>query len=111
LGLLKKVKKSIESNHQIMNQKLHNMEKASELKKIEGEKQCKQIYLQIISDKDKREQLYTNIDIKFECIEGNITEGKYKIQIKAHKQRIDELLNSLNHDNFTCEDLYSLYNI
>lgn len=118
MGLLNKVKKinnsikkSIENNHQAMNQKLHNMEKDSKLKKLKDEEQCEQMYLQIIANKDKKKQLYNNVDIKFEYAEGNITEDEYEIQMEKYKQKVDKLLSSLSHSNVTCEDLYNLYHI
>ena len=98
MGLLKEIKKinnlikkSVASNNQNMSQKLEEMKRISELDGVK-----------------ENEELYNNIDIVLEYRENNITESEYNLQMKKHKERIDKLLSSLNHNNITYEDLYNL---
>jgi len=82
-----------------------NRQKINHLKIITSEENCKKQYIEIVSSPEKLKNLYQNIDIQWDFIDGKISESQYKQKMNEHKKAIDNMLSELNEDNIDCNKI------
>lgn len=110
-NFLKKIKEDVDDFNNKVDEIADNRRKINYPEMIESEENCKKQYIEIISSPEKLNNLYQNIDIQWDFVQGKISESKYKQKMNQHIKAIDNMLFEINEDNIDCNKLSRLVSL